>query len=159
VEARAEARARQLSAGSGCGACSPMMAPRVASMIAVFVSAALAADECVCKTLPCVYDAGCADPGTDRLGGLGCNAEGSALCRFEIMDCDGPNGNSETKQACAEHPPCAQPGYPGVGCNALGIKTLRFCGFGEFAANICPRNALPSEAGEKGVPEAAEWKW
>ena len=117
----------------------------------------LAASVCNCKTLPCVYDAACADPDTHPYRGLGCNAEGNALCRFEIMDCDGDNGNAEWKQPCYEDKAACTANNLGplTGCSAAGHANLRFCGFGKYKGIKCPRASVGATGFEPAPPDCA----
>jgi len=121
------------------------------------LAAAAAESGCDCTTLPRVYDEACADPDSHPYHGLGCNAEGKPLCRFEIMDCDGDDGNAEWKQPCYEDKKaCAT--SPLLGCSAAGHTNLRFCGFGKYKGTKCPR-ASPAAEDELGVLATEQWVW
>ena len=108
---------------------------------------------CECATLPCVHDSRCASPDSDPFGGLGCNAEGKELCRFEIMDCGAETDSSDIKKPCFEDPSCQS---SSLGCGALSHHHLRFCAFGEYSTVECPK-VSPSITSEAGVPRDAEW--
>ena len=113
------------------------------------------APPCDCKARPCVYDSGCADLISHPFGGLGCNAEGEQLCRYEIMDC---TPEAALMQPCFSSGSCKW-FQDGLGCNAAGKKNLRFCGFGDYADIACPRHARPSKIEQKGVSRSAVWQW
>ena len=111
---------------------------------------------CSCNSLPCVFDAACADTDTHPYRGLGCGAEGQKLCRFAIMDCDGDSGNAEHKQPCYEDKETCTADPGALGCNAVGNANLRFCGFGKYKGIKCP-GASPAKEDTTGVPTGAEW--
>jgi len=114
------------------------------------------APPCDCTERPCRYDPACGDLISDPLGGLGCNAEGEALCRYELLSCE--PGAAKFDSPCFDSSLCYWLGG-GLGCNATGVLRLRFCGFGPYESIECPRNAKPSKATARGVPKGATWKW
>ena len=127
--------------------------PLVMLLLTVPIVAA-AVPQCTCSAVPCWYDTRCADVATDPYGGLGCNAEGSEMCRSRIMSCaDEQNGTyteaevSTLPFSCFEDETCAA---GGLGCNAGGFPHLRFCGFGAFTSIHCPwaGTDIPSDEGD-----------
>ena len=95
----------------------------------------------------------------DITANLGCYAESQPGCRFEVLDCGtGILGDdlfpSEYMLPCFEDAAC-KAGI--LGCNATGIETLRFCGFGPYQNVPCP-GATPSSSSKQGVKRSAAWK-
>jgi len=107
-------------------------------------------------------------------GGLGCNALGKQCCRYcgfgayLKISCDLPTGPSEAASVTAKTPAfgrqcshaeeeCAHPWgetmyatteclVGGLGCNALGHRCCRYCGFGAYVGVPCPQQSLQARS-------------
>lgn len=113
---------------------------------------------CECQSRVCYPDASCLSSTLDPTAGLGCHAEGQPGCRFETLDCgSGVRGDdlypSEYMLPCFIDKSCSA-GM--LGCNATGIDTLRFCGFGPYESVPCP-GGTPSSSSSFGVERSTTW--
>ena len=105
---------------------------------------------CDCTARPCYRDVKCASASLDPAAGLGCFAESQPGCRFEVLDC---GSESSYMQPCFVDASC-EAGM--LGCNATGVDSLRFCGFGPYKSIACP-GAKPASVSRYGVKRSALW--
>lgn len=113
---------------------------------------------CECRSRSCHLDTSCLSHSFDPTAGLGCFAESQPGCRFETLDCgSGLRGDdlypSEYMLPCLIDKSCVA-GM--VGCNATGVDTLRFCGFGPYESVPCP-GGTPSTSWKYGVERSTPW--